>query len=321
MIECKDVDYILAISRHQNISLAAQELFISQPALTKYLKNLEDRLGVVLFDRSKKKLTPTLIGERYIAYAAEIALTKQNMAEELNRIKSEHHGNLRIGFSCTGLRNLLYNAVRQIRMTDPSLKITLQELTSGSIESDLLRHRLDLGFITLPAASSEIYTELMLEEYVLLAVPSDHPLAQAGTVVNNLGYPWIDLSRFRSASFILRNPGTRFRGITDRLFLQCGFEPEITTTARNHFSCMEFAEAWNLPFFTTQTFIKNLKNPDSMRFFIPGSPPVKVPVGMARRRGEALSVPGLQLIRAMNRLIAEGPRKDGEKRGGRRKGE
>jgi DNA-binding transcriptional LysR family regulator len=77
MIECKDVDYILAIAKHQSISLAARELFISQPALTKYLQSLETRIGVVLFDRSKKKLLPTLAVERGIsAYAAEMAGVK-----------------------------------------------------------------------------------------------------------------------------------------------------------------------------------------------------------------------------------------------------
>ena len=305
MIECKDVDYILAISRSNNISQAAQELFISQPALTKYLKNLEQRLGVKLFDRSKKKLTPTLIGERYITYASEIAMTKASLEEELSRIKSEHHGNLRIGFSCTGLRSLIYRAVRRARNTDPSLKITLQELTSGEIERGLVNHRLDLGFITLPAASPEVCTELMMEEYVLLGVPSNHPFASTGTATKSLKYPWIDLNRFKTSSFILRNTGTRFREITDRLFNQCNYEPEIATTARNHFSCMEFSEEWNMLFFTTESFIKNLKNPQSMHFFISGSPPEKVPVGMAYRRGETLSVPAFRLIRTMHKLIAE----------------
>ncbi len=305
MIECKDVDYILAISKSNNISQAAQELFISQPALTKYLKNLEQRLGVTLFDRSKKKLTLTLAGERYIAYATEIALTKANMEEELSRMKSEHHENLRIGFSCTGLRSLIYRAVRQTRSADPSLKITLQELTSGEIENSLINHRLDLGFITLPAASSEVCTELMMEEYVLLGVPSTHPLAGTGTATKSLKYPWIDLNRFKNSSFILRNTGTRFREITDRLFAQCNYEPEIATSARNHFSCMEFSEEWNMLFFTTESFIKNLKNPHSMHFFITGSPPEKVPVGMAYRRGETLSIPAYRLVHTMNRLISE----------------
>lgn len=54
MIECKDADYVLAIAKYKTISAAAKSLFISQPALTKYLKSLEQRLGVILFDRNKK---------------------------------------------------------------------------------------------------------------------------------------------------------------------------------------------------------------------------------------------------------------------------
>lgn len=71
-MELKEARYILAIARHKSISKAAEALFISQPSLSKYLKNLEQQLGTRLFDRIGNGYFPTYVGERYLHYAEKI---------------------------------------------------------------------------------------------------------------------------------------------------------------------------------------------------------------------------------------------------------
>ena len=68
-MELKEARYILAIARHQSIGKAAESLYISQPSLSKYLKNLEERLGAPLFSRHENRYYPTYMGERYLHYA------------------------------------------------------------------------------------------------------------------------------------------------------------------------------------------------------------------------------------------------------------
>ena len=63
-MELKEARYILAIAKHQSIGKAAESLYISQPSLSKYLKNLEERLGAPLFDRRENHYYPTYMGER-----------------------------------------------------------------------------------------------------------------------------------------------------------------------------------------------------------------------------------------------------------------
>ena len=72
-MELKEARYILAIAKHQSIGKAAESLYISQPSLSKYLKNLEERLGAPLFDRRENHYYPTYMGERYLYYAERIA--------------------------------------------------------------------------------------------------------------------------------------------------------------------------------------------------------------------------------------------------------
>ena len=62
----QQIDYLLAIDKYRSFSAAAKEMFVTQPALTIQIKNLEEELGVLLFDRNKKPLEPTTIGNLYI---------------------------------------------------------------------------------------------------------------------------------------------------------------------------------------------------------------------------------------------------------------
>ncbi len=297
MIEYKEIDYVLAIAKHKNISKAAEELYISQPGLTKYLKNLESRLGVELFHRGKKHLTLTPIGELYITYAKDMAIVRNNLESEIIRYKNKNRQTITIGFACNSLRQYLYHAVAKVRKDDPDIKIVLTEMTSRDIENSLLNYQLDLGFITIPNhVSDALAVQLIMEDDILLGVPASHPLSSMGTPCFAKTFPIIDLANFRNDQFVLRNIGTRFREITDVAFANCGFTPEIATTARNHFSCIEFAENWKMCVLTTETFTKLLKDPNSMRFFTVGPIPLKVSLGLAHRKNEFISLSTSRLL-------------------------
>ena len=306
MIECKDVDYILAIAKHQSISLAARELFISQPALTKYLQSVESRVGIVLFDRSKKKLLPTLAGERYIAYAAEMAGVKSQLEREMTRVKSERSETLKVAFSCTGLRDIVYEAIMRLRKLEPTLQMDFREMTSPEIERLVQDYQLDIGFISLPTNAPDVQAEVFFEENILLCVPVTNPLSALGKQVKGSPYPWINLELFKDEPFILRNTGTRFRMLTDRLFEQCGITSPVTImTSRDQFTSVEFGESWSVTFFLPESFVKNIHKPDTFRFFLTGSPLPKLSVGAIHRRGDLMSVPAHRLLHVMNGIMAE----------------
>ncbi|MBE5994610.1 MAG: LysR family transcriptional regulator, partial [Paenibacillaceae bacterium] len=91
-MDLKEARYILAISRNKSISKAAETLFISQPSLSKYLKNLEQQLGTRLFDRVGSGYYPTYIGERYIHYAEKIVEYGLEWNIEFDDIMHHNHG-------------------------------------------------------------------------------------------------------------------------------------------------------------------------------------------------------------------------------------
>lgn len=72
-----ELQYILCIAKHQNLTKAAQELYISQPTLTKHLQKLEREMGTKLFSRSGNSYTPTFAGRKYMEYARKILQIRQ----------------------------------------------------------------------------------------------------------------------------------------------------------------------------------------------------------------------------------------------------
>ena len=98
-MDFKELTYVLALARHQSGTKAAQELYLTQPALTRFLQRLETSVGQPLFTRSGNRLIPTYAGEKYIERAQEILLLKKQLDAEMQDIVQVHRGQLRIGLS------------------------------------------------------------------------------------------------------------------------------------------------------------------------------------------------------------------------------
>ena len=97
-IEIKDLKYVSAIAKYESISQAANELYITQPSLSGYLKNLENRMGLPLFQRIGKRMVLTYFGECFLKEGNGLLLQHKHFSEELDRVLYEKHGRLSIGF-------------------------------------------------------------------------------------------------------------------------------------------------------------------------------------------------------------------------------
>lgn len=310
MIECKDADYVLAIAKYKTISAAAKSLFISQPALTKYLKSLEQRLGVILFDRNKKKLQPTVAGAHYLRYASELVTVKKRMEDEILRVRNEEKGQLRVGFSCTGLRYIVFDALDILSSRHPSFELDFMELTSPEIERRLIDQTIDIGMITLPSSSLELESQMLFEENLLLGVPKDHPMVMRGSTIANSSYMWIDLSLFRDEYFVLRNKGTHFRATTDNLFQQYNMEPKVLLSTRNHYSTVEVAKRKQILFFIPESFIQDQSASENIEYFLVGMPIAKISSGLICRKNMPLEIAALEFLHITDSLLQERARRN-----------
>lgn len=302
MIECKDVEYILAIARNRSISNAACELYISQPALTKYLHGLERRFGVELFNRTGKRMIPTAAGERYIEYASRIAECHQELELEMQRIKALQKHTIKVAFSTNCARKTVLEAEKILHHEYPNLQIEVSECISGDIEKKLLSYELDLGFLTLPCAEPDLETEVIAEEYILLGMPRNHPLVKEGVDIPEYPYPWIDIGLCSGEAFVVQNDGTRFRMQTDKIFKKYEVKPDIILTARNRLTTIEFAESREAMFLASEAFQEYIRDRDQMSLFVLGMPVEKTYVGAAYRRGGKLSTATEKMLKIVREL-------------------
>lgn len=97
MADLREQKYIVEIAKVQGVAKAAENLFISQPALSKFLSRTEELYGIQLFERVGKKMIPTYAGEQYLKYAKQIIELDRNFQEQIADIKTMKSGYLAIG--------------------------------------------------------------------------------------------------------------------------------------------------------------------------------------------------------------------------------
>lgn len=176
-----------AVARHLSFTRAAQELFISQPAVTKHIHELEKQYGQRLLVRRGNRVELTEAGHLLQAHAAAVAAAAQQLQESLHALRDpeEAAGRLRLGASTTLSQYVLPGILPAFQQRHPNVELTLYNANSEHIAEALLRGDLDLGFVEGRSRSRDLHYELLLPDE-LVAVraatptgPTPLPLAEA----------------------------------------------------------------------------------------------------------------------------------------------
>lgn len=226
-MDFKQLEYILAIEEYGNISRAAAALFISQSALNQHLLHLEKELGMKLFHRNKRTMTPTQAGKIYLENAREILKIKKNTYSMINDLAASSTGELRLGLTWEHGVDMYTEILPEFMKYHPHFSVRLYERNVAQQHQMILSDHLDLGFVLLQEKDriDANYLSICHEE-MLLAIPRSHPLASLAAPP---GQPltYISLSLFKNEMFSLLFKGSTMRSIIDQQFLEAGFEPDI----------------------------------------------------------------------------------------------
>lgn len=203
-----------AIARRGTLVAAADELNITQPAATRTLRELEEILGVALYDRHPKGLSPTPFSEAFAAHAQAVVSQVRQAGKHVAQLRDADRGTVAIGVHLTGSNALIPRAVEMLKARHPLLTVELNEALPRRLLSELASGRLDLvvGRLTQPTDEHFIRRPLH-DEAVSLVVRAEHPLA---------GRARIDASELSSYPWILPNAEARLRGELDQFFSDHG---------------------------------------------------------------------------------------------------
>lgn len=211
---------LIALDEQRNIHRAADELNMTQPAASKQLKDLEDMLGVELFDRLPRGMRPTIYGETMIRHA-RMALTSLSLAhDDIVALKAGLSGQVDVGIIMTPSMSLMPRAISRVKQNAPLLRIGVQMETSNILLERLRRGSLDfmVGRILEEQPDADLQYEELAEEPVCAVARVGHPLASAHG---------LDLQAIAGAAWILPPPGSVLRHRCDMMFRGAGLPPPV----------------------------------------------------------------------------------------------
>jgi LysR family transcriptional regulator, benzoate and cis,cis-muconate-responsive activator of ben and cat genes len=177
-MELRHLRYFTAVARELSFSRAAEKLHIAQPPLSRQIKQLEDELGAVLFDRSARPLRLTSAGQFFQAQAQQLLDRVADVRAATARISQGRRAWFGIGFVPSVLYGPLPDLIRRFREAQPAVEVGLHELTTVQQVEALKAGRIDIGFGRLRFEDEHISGEVVAEEPVVAALPSGHRLAR-----------------------------------------------------------------------------------------------------------------------------------------------
>ncbi len=194
-MELRQIKYFLEIVRCASFGQAAERLHITQPALSKSIRNLEQSLGVMLLERHPGGVVPTEYGKLFLDYAALITGEVDRALEEIQQLKGTGRGIVRVGAGATMMQYLIPQAVRVFVAGDDQAVVTFRQGLRDELIACLRRGEVDIvvGSIGGLSHDDELRQEVVLEDEIVVVADSAHPLASRESVsIAELGaYKWV----------------------------------------------------------------------------------------------------------------------------------
>jgi LysR family transcriptional regulator, hydrogen peroxide-inducible genes activator len=177
----RQLQYAQALAQELSFRKAAARCHVSQPALSSQLQELEQALGVRLFERDKKRVLITSAGRDLLARAARVLLEADSLLESARRSADPFAGSLRLGVIPTVSPYLLPALTPHIRQELPRLTITWREEKTESVVALLEQGELDAGIVALESELGDVEQEPIAKDEFVLVTPPKHPLSRRGS--------------------------------------------------------------------------------------------------------------------------------------------
>lgn len=176
-VEFRFLKYFRAIGQTGNITAASQQLYVSQPSISEYIKNVEDALDVQLLVRDKKGVSLTAEGELLWVAAGELLDSRDELIELVKAVKSSASSTVRLGFSCLVEGHVVEQATNYIRDIFPRCEVTSDIDGIERLEEQVEAGELDGAFITLPQSTEADFQVSPVEsEEIVVCMRTDDPL-------------------------------------------------------------------------------------------------------------------------------------------------
>tara|TARA_R110002096_G_C14659146_1_gene727398 strand:+ start:3988 stop:4875 length:888 start_codon:yes stop_codon:yes gene_type:complete len=219
-IEFRHLRYFQTVAQELHFRKAAEKLFITQPALSRQIKQLEEYVGAELFKRDKRNVSLTKAGEYLLKESQFLFDHLGYIKDNIQHIAQGDEGEIRIGFVGSAMQSVIPTLLKKINKESPGIHFVLTELTNQDQVDKIRNDQLDLGFIRTMRLPEGLIKKDVFEETFCLVLPKSHPISQ-----NNFK----NISDLKEEDFILFS-SQYSHGYYDKImsiFEDQGFSPKV----------------------------------------------------------------------------------------------
>jgi DNA-binding transcriptional LysR family regulator len=233
-LEFSELHAFVVLASELHFRKASERLFLSQPALSKKIQKLEEKVKGALFVRSRRRVALTDTGKSFLPKAARLLQDAEDALRETQAAVEGRAGTLRIGFGIASLPEILPRSILRFRKLYPNVELQMREMPSSTQVSSLIESRLDAGILRMPVTNGKLMCVPLFSEDLVLATPSDVPYRSKKSI-----------NGFRDSGFIFVSPSIS-KAFHDRvvsLCLRAGFTPRVVQEANEILTILHLVRA------------------------------------------------------------------------------
>lgn len=225
-MEIRHLIYFKTVAEELHFGRAAERLFMSQPPLSRQIKDLEDELGVILFFRTNKRVELTEAGKYFLEEVVEILQNIEHSKTITKQIHNNISGEFKLGYISSTPKKMLATVLKQIQHKFPYLRVSLFETSTQKQKLALENGKLDLGIMRAPIYSNELLTTPLFEDPMVI-----------------VGHSQVEFNaiNFFNESFISFNQkyASEYHRLVINTCNRMGFEPKIVHQSNSMSSILE----------------------------------------------------------------------------------
>lgn len=283
----KQLQYAIALSKSLNFSQVAEQLRISQPALSKQISHLEKELGVLLFDRKQNPITLTAAGETFFKEAQTLLYREEQLYRSMEEFKSGKMGRLTIGVSPFRALYLLPELCRRVREKFPGVSIVLQEESSDQLRKKAAEGKYDFAIANLPVDESVVDAIPIEQDRLVLVVPNTLlPLLENTPETKS---EEIDFKDCKRLPFVVVGQNQEMRQLFEKICSDADITPLISMEAVSLATTWAMTKSGVGAALLPMQFVQSMQSSDDVSLFIPKyTANIRQPA-ILTRRGQYLS--------------------------------
>ena len=216
--------YFLAVAEELHFKKAADKLFISQPGLSKQIKEMEEALGFKLFERNNRNVVLTAAG-KYLKEEITLLLNdNERILRHAQHIATGNEGEIHLGYVGSAMQTIIPKLLIRFRKKYPSIHFSLQEMDNNRQINDLLGNKIDIGFVRLNEVPKALSLRPVFDETFSLVLPKNHAL-------NSRNFTSLNQLKEEQFIFFEKAYSPSYHEKVMSMFEDCGFSPTISHTS------------------------------------------------------------------------------------------